>query len=469
MTPAPHAARNLTLQERISQEMRQDARDISHARGARDARDARNAPREETNAPGWLRRAIRDEDILLFLLGVRWISLLPAALALLAREETPPFALAPAAAPIVFYVFGVAMLCNVALSLWHPLADRALTRRPWLLGVDLAIVAAFLALTGGPDSPYGLYANAPLLAAAFFFGMRGAWAALALAAFYLLALATLPRASFTLDELLSQILAFFLIALMFGYPAVLLQRLKAANDELQRAQEDVQRATALAALGKTVAHVSHEIRNPLVTLGGFARRIMRSPDDSESVRQHAQIIVEEAARLESLLTNVLVVARPPQLKMSRGNLHEVLDQACLLAGGASAAANAGQVAIEKDYDPSLPWLRMNAPALLRAFLNVLRNAVQAMPEGGTLKIATRYDSEHEMAEVTVTDDGPGIPADIVSTLFEPFVSRREQGTGLGLAITRQIVQEHCGSLKAGNAPNGGAQFTFRLPLAPREE
>jgi signal transduction histidine kinase len=350
------------------------------------------------------------------------------------------------------------------LSIWHPLADRLLGRHPWILGVDLALVAAFLAFSGGSASPYTLYAYIPLLAASFFFGIKGGLnAALALTAFYLITLFALPPAPrFSIADALSQILAFFLIALMFGYPAVLLRRLKEANDELQRAQEDVQRATTLAALGKTIAHVSHEIRNPLVTLGGFARQLMRNPGDDKTVRHHAQIMATEITRLETLLTDVLAVARPPKLKLMRGNLHEVLDQACLLASGA------GRMTIEKDYDPSLPWLRMNAPALLRAFLNIARNAAQAMPEGGTLKITTRYASDRELAEITFTDSGPGIPDEILATLFEPFVTHRENGTGLGLAIAHQIAHEHSGTIRAGNAANGGAQFTVYLPLLPKE-
>jgi hypothetical protein len=152
---------------------------------AQDVPETQTAPEEDGTLPadpggvlGWLRRAVRDEDILSFLLGVRWVSLIPPALALVLPDELPHVA------PYALYVLLTAILCNVGLSLWHPLADRLLVRRPWLLGVDLALAALCLAFTGGPASPYRLYVFTPLLASAFFFGMRGgALAALALTGF----------------------------------------------------------------------------------------------------------------------------------------------------------------------------------------------------------------------------------------------------------------------------------------------
>jgi signal transduction histidine kinase len=405
--------------------------------------------------PRWLTRAIRDENVLLFLLGVRWLSLLPPLLDVLAQKNALTHSL-------TLYVLCAALLANVALSFWHGLLNSWLLRYPLLLAADLMPAALFLALTGGPQSPYGLYALAPLLAASFFFAIRGGLlAALGLSVFYGIALILMPIVASPI-AVFEQVMGFFLIALMFGYPTVLLRRLKDANAELQRAQEDVSRATALAALGKTVAHVSHEVRNPLVTMGGLARQIQRHSADEETVRHHAAVIAQETLRLESLLNDVLTVARPPQLKFARGNLHEILDQACLLASG----VDRGRVVFEKDYDPSLPWLRACAPALLRAFLNVLRNAVQAMPDGGKVRIETRFLSDRDRVQILISDNGPGISPDMLAKLFEPFVTSSADGTGLGLAITRQIVQEHGGSLDAQNRPEGGAQFVIELPLAP---
>ncbi len=419
---------------------------------------AAGKPKEFMALPGWLRRAIRDENVMLFLLGVRWLSLLPPLLQVLGPNQYKNI--------LDWLVLGAAIATNVALSVYNDWFDRQLLRRPCLLAVDLLLAALFLALTGGSESPYGLYAMAPLLAGAFFFEMRGGLlSALALSAFYVPLLAFAPR-EFSLVAVLGQVMGFFLIALMFGYPSVLLRRLKSANEELQQAQADIARGTALATLGKTVAHVSHEVRNPLVTMGGFARQMQRHPENAEMVRHHSEIIAQETHRLELLLNDVLTVARPTPLQFTRGNVHEVLDRACLLAGGDKKNVN-----FVKDYDPSLPWLYFNAPSLLRALLNVLRNAVQVMPDGGNIQIATRFNSAAEHAHIIITDSGPGIPDTLLKTIFEPFVTGREEGTGLGLAITRQIIHEHGGTLHAQNleGKSGGAQFTFELPLAPKND
>ena len=402
--------------------------------------------------PNWLQRAIRDENMLLFLLGVRWLSLVPPLLNIIMPDEKSHVFDWP--------MLGVAIAANIALSVGYKWLNRQLLRRPFLLGADLLLAALFMALTGGPQSPYGLYARAPLLAGAFFFEMRGGLlSALFLSLFYVSALYFAPS-PFLPVAVLEQVMGFFLIALMFGYPAVLLRRLKNAGEELNRAQEDISRSTALAALGKTVAHVSHEVRNPLVTVGGFARQMQRHPDNAEMVRHHAEIIAQETQRLELLLNDVLTVARPTKMQLTLGNLHEVLDRACLLASGDK------KVTFEKAYDRTLPPLNFNAPSLLRALLNILRNAVQVMPEGGIIQIATRLDGANERAQILITDSGPGIPEAMLKNLFEPFVTGRAEGTGLGLAITRQIIHEHSGTLCAQNREGkiSGAQFIIELPI-----
>ncbi len=423
------------------------------------SQSALDKERVSVHLPGWWRRAIRDENVLLFLLGVRWLSLLPPLLGVLVANEKTNL--------VHWIVLGTAIAANGALSFKHGWLDRHLLRRPFLLSGDLLLASLFLALTGGPQSPYRLYALAPLLAGAFFFEMRGGLlSALGLSLFYVPLLWFSPS-TMTPIAVLEQVMGFFLIALMFGYPSVLLRRLKGANEELQQAQADISRATALAALGKTVAHVSHEVRNPLVTMGGFARQMQRHPDNAEMVLHHAEIIVQETQRLEGLLTDVLTVARPVPLQLTRGNVHEVIDRACLLASG-----DKKNVTFKKDYDPSLPFLYFNAPSLLRALLNLLRNAVQIMPDGGTIQIATCFNSVEEHAQIIIADSGPGIPDALLKNIFEPFVTGRDQGTGLGLAITRQIVQEHGGTLRAANLTgekSTGAQFTIELPLMPKKE
>jgi signal transduction histidine kinase len=194
-------------------------------------------------------------------------------------------------------------------------------------------------------------------------------------------------------------------------------------------------------------------------LGGYAHAIVRRPDDSETVRSRAEIITSEIGRLEELLDDLLDLARPHEVAKIPGNLHEVLDRACLLACDNWAEQ---KILLRKDYDAALPPLSMNASALLRAFLNVTRNAMQAMPEGGSLTILSRC-THHEVV-VTISDTGKGIPPDELPGIWTPFVTHRERGTGLGLPVTQQIVTEHGGSIEVTSEEGQGTSFIFHFSL-----
>ncbi len=183
---------------------------------------------------GWVTRATREQNVFLFLLGYAWLSLLPPALALLL---TPP----PDSIP--WLVFGAAVLHNALLTGFHPRLNRLVLHQPLSFGFDLILAATFIAMTGGAHSPYYLFALSPILAAAFFFQMRGGlMVAGAFTLVYLLALAgavTLTHVPLDLMLALMQILSFFLIAILFGYPSVLLNRIQRASADLAKAHAEL--------------------------------------------------------------------------------------------------------------------------------------------------------------------------------------------------------------------------------------
>jgi signal transduction histidine kinase len=405
----------------------------------------------------WVSGVRSGENVFLFLVGYRWLSLLLPALALVLR---------PASNAVPYVVFGLALLNNVLLVRLHPSLNRLVVRKPVFLGIDLAFVAALIGLTGGTDSPYFLYALSPLLATAFFFQIRGGLlAAGVFTLFYAVALcAAHLHTGGAVDVLiaLTHVISCFLAAMVFGYPSILLKRIREDAAELQRTQQELMRTETLAAVGRLAAQISHEIRNPLSTVGGFARAMLRKPNDAERVQRNAQIIADEVKRLEELLTETLDLARPPQLELRAENLHDILDKACLLGSG--EIQSHAPVAVRKEYDLNLPLVHADARALLRAFLNVIRNGIQAMPEGGTLTIAT-YGSNRQ-AQVTIGDTGTGIPPDRLPTIFEPFVSHRARGTGLGLPVTQQIIRGHGGRIEVESQEGKGTRFTFYLPIKP---
>lgn len=406
----------------------------------------------------------RGDNVFLFLLGARWLSLLPPALELPGAANT-----------MASRIFALALFSNILLTVFHPKLNRLVMRTPIYLALDMASAAVFIAMTGGTASPYEFYALTPLLAAVFFFQIRGGLLAAAVFMPFYLGATAFARQQGNLGVaywpvVFGELLNFSLTALVFGYLSSLLRRLHTATIQLQQAQQEAARAETLAAIGKMTAKVSHEIRNPLGVLGGLARSLLRKPDEVERVRENARIIADEALRLEQLLGDLLDLSRPRSLARQPVDLHEVLDKAWLLAGGVSA----GHAAIRKDYDVSLPSIKGDPSALLSVFLNVLRNAVQVTPPEGTITISTHLlhdgppggppGGPPSAVEIRISDDGPGIPPELLPHIFPPFVSQHPNGTGLGLAVTHEIIEQHGGRIEAHSQPGQGAQFICRFPL-----
>ena len=253
-----------------------------------------------------------------------------------------------------------------------------------------------------------------------------------------------------------------------------------AYQALQEAQLGLVDAERLAAVGNMAARVSHEIRNPLATIGGFARMILKKPGEAENVASKVRIIVDEVSRLEELLTDLLDMARPRQLSLEAHNINEVVSHALLLA---DADIKAAGVTLKKMLAPEMPSLLMDRSRLLQAVLNIVRNGAQAMAdksggashnEGGastsagepsTMTVATRLDWQREppMIEITVQDEGVGISERSVKKIFNPFYSTKVSGSGLGLAVTRRILQDHGGDIEVESQENVGTTFYLRIP------
>jgi signal transduction histidine kinase len=375
----------------------------------------------------------------------------------------------PVSADVLFrLVFAAALLNNVLVHLFYVRLKGLVARQPLVLSIDMAFAAAFIALTGGTSSPYYLYALNSLLAAAFLFQIGGGLiAASVLTLFYVLALGIARRLAFyqtgdTSDvlEASTRVLIFFLVGVIFGYPSILLRRARKASAKLRRLRKRFVHSRSLIAVGQRTAQASHEIRNPLSTMGAFAHSILRKPDDVERVKAKARVIADEAERLESLLTEMLDLSHPPKLNLRPQNIEEILDRACVLSSGEIIKSGV-PIAIEKDYGADLPWIPGDACSLLRAFLNVMRNAIHAMPQGGTLTVTT-WCADNGV-EVIIADTGCGIPRHLLPSIFSPFTSHRENGTGLGLSVTHQIIRAHEGRITVDSEEGKGTWFRFYLP------
>ncbi len=225
--------------------------------------------------------------------------------------------------------------------------------------------------------------------------------------------------------------------------------------------------TSLSA--QLAASLAHEIRNPLLSIKGAAQLLEASVSAED--KSLAQLIVTEAQRIEQLIATLDPLTPDPSRVAEPLNIHEVTEYVRL-----AARSFAGKAVITAQYDPSLPEVKAVREALIQALVNLVKNAVEAVAEAAnpSVTIGTRYligehmqrpDGARLNIEVSVTDNGPGVAAELVPRLFTPFSSGKENGKGLGLAIVAKIVEEH-GGLIAYDAPaSGGARFSMYLPMA----
>ena len=253
------------------------------------------------------------------------------------------------------------------------------------------------------------------------------------------------------------------IALALALTAGLARTVKAQAADRERLQTHLRRSERLAALGKLLAGVAHEVRNPLAgirsTVQLWQRGIGREDDEALAG------LVEEVDRLEGIVSRLLHFSRADAQDLAPGDLNAVVAEVARLT---APRAEAQGVRLEVELEPDLPPAALAAPALIQVFRNLATNALQVMPEGGTLRLATGRagDGGAGAIEARVTDTGPGLSAEAARHLFEPFFTTKADGTGLGLAIAREIALAHRGDLRAEDRPCGrGAAFILTLPVA----
>jgi len=242
------------------------------------------------------------------------------------------------------------------------------------------------------------------------------------------------------------------------------QELERAYAELKEAQEELVQAERLAALGEMAARVAHDFRNPIVTIGGWARDLEEAPDDREAVLRAAGVVAEEAARLESILSMLVEPLAARTMRLEPTDLNQLIAN-CVLVQRPSLAPRG--IEVEVDLSEELPLLDADPAQLRRVIVNLLDNAQHAMPDGGKLSIATHREDREAL--IHVADTGIGMPEEVVSQIFRPFFSTDRYGCGLGLANVRDIIQSHGWDIQAESQLGAGTVFTIRIPLGPTEQ
>jgi len=241
-----------------------------------------------------------------------------------------------------------------------------------------------------------------------------------------------------------------------GEPAYLFVARDMSN--LKMLREKLIRSERLAATGQATASIVHEIKNPLSIIGGFARSIRKHPEDSERVVRNAAISADETDRLETLVFELLDFSRPRPLQKERSDLIGLLNGTLDLL---RKEAYSRKVRIETDFPEQTLEADLDPNRMKQVFLNLTQNAMNAMPEGGTIRVSAAVEDCWTM--VFFTDNGRGIPADCQGRVFEPFFTTHGKGTGLGLAISHRIIESHGGFITLASEEGKGTTVQVRLP------
>jgi PAS domain S-box-containing protein len=228
-----------------------------------------------------------------------------------------------------------------------------------------------------------------------------------------------------------------------------------AYRKLEAMTERLVRSEALAAIGEVTAIVAHEIRNPLSTIGGFARMLLRRAQEPATVRRNAGIIAEEVAKLEQILSGLLDFSKPSRPRLRACSLYDIVDASLTAVGGRLEGAH---VRVVREMAPDLPLVPVDCAQMEQVVSNLVINALDAMPDGGTVTVAARHDGDR--VGLAVSDTGAGIPPQHVERIFDHFFTTKPTGTGLGLALAKKIVEDHGARLEVSSQEGAGSTFSI---------
>ncbi len=247
--------------------------------------------------------------------------------------------------------------------------------------------------------------------------------------------------------------------------AMLYSNLEKRNQELRTVQDQLVQTEKMTALGKMSATIAHEIRNPLICVGGFARRLLKDESLRGKSRKYVNIIAEESIRLENILQDILTFSRDIKMRFEECNVNNVIKSALDIL---TLEITDREVEVNTCFYTELNTIMADTQHLKQVFINLITNALQQVPEKkGLINIMT-YNTLSAKGGVTIefSDNGGGISPEIIDNIFNPFFTTKGTGTGLGLAIIRKIIDNHKGNINVRNRPGVGITFVINLPLDP---
>ena len=236
------------------------------------------------------------------------------------------------------------------------------------------------------------------------------------------------------------------------------EKFELTAQELKTTQEKLIRSERLVAIGNLVQGVAHEIRNPIMTIGGFAHRIKRGLGENNKYQSYINIILDETARLERLVIQVREFADLQSVTLSFDNIRMVIDEVLKKYRPLATTQN---IELNTDIDKNIPLIKLDSSQMMTALSNLIENALESMPNGGTLELTVNRDND--TISIIVRDSGFGIPQKELDSIYDPFVTSKTIGAGLGLTMVHQIIMNHHGDIKISSQEDKGTVVTIRLP------
>jgi signal transduction histidine kinase len=295
----------------------------------------------------------------------------------------------------------------------------------------------------------------PIMLAGFWFGLKGGLSASLLVTALYLPFVLLPVGDFSARSFgnLMEILLFNLVGGVLGW----------LRDREKSHQERLRSVECLAAMGRAVTSIAHDIKSPLVAIGGLTNQVRRKMATDDPARPKLDIVIKQTARLDALVKDMLAFARPLNLEKKPDDINNLVAEVLTVA---TETARQRNILIKDRLTADLPCIAIDRHRLQQALLNLVINAVDASPEGETVVISTAIRNNNAIIEIV--DKGPGIPAEIEKEIFKPFVSTKKEGTGLGLSIVKKVVEAHHGVLSFHNNRQQGMTFKISLPGIPEQ-
>jgi signal transduction histidine kinase len=291
----------------------------------------------------------------------------------------------------------------------------------------------------------------PIVLAGFWFGLRGA-----LLTSFSITMLYLPLTLMHWNNSSSYDFSNLLELFLFNAIAAILGRL---IDRKQAEQSRLREAESLAAMGRAVSSAAHDMKTPLIAIGGFSRLVQKRLKEDDPNRQKLDLVVSETQRLENMVIKMLDFSRPLELDKSRECVEQVIGECLSIL---TDLAQERKVRIETRLAKDLPMVEFDIMRMKQVFINLGTNAIQASPEGEVVTV--RASQKNESVIIDVVDCGCGIPLNRKKEIFHPFFTTKKEGTGLGLPIVEKIVEAHEGRLEVLDNHKNGVTFRVVLPV-----